>query len=78
MNYCIKAVIKRETVNVAFDGEVYTLCPSCGAEHAIDIVSFSREVESFDLVEPAVYCSTCSAERQAERETKIINLDGRL
>ena len=44
------------------DDNVFTRCPKCGRELAIDIVELFRDGES-DLYGTAVYCAECSRKR---------------
>ena len=46
------------------DGNVYTICPECGREHAVDLQEI-LEGGSADLYGTAVYCEECSARRDA-------------
>lgn len=41
------------------DDNVFTVCPECGQEVAIDIVELFHDSES-DLYGTAVYCADCS------------------
>ena len=42
------------------DDNVFTICPECGQEFAIDIVELFNDGES-DLYGTAVYCADCSS-----------------
>ncbi len=45
---------------------VFTVCPSCNKEHAVDITEiFMEEEADFDCV---VYCADCSREREKKRQ----------
>ena len=46
---------------------VYTICPECGREHAVDLQEI-LEGGSADLYGTAVYCEECSARREAVRQ----------
>lgn len=48
-------------------GNVYTICPECGREHAVDLQEI-LEGGSADLYGTAVYCEECSARREAVRQ----------
>ena len=41
---------------------VYTVCPGCGAEHAVDLVDILSSGNA-DLYSTAVYCHKCSVKR---------------
>ena len=43
------------------DDNVFTRCPACGREFAIDIAELLQDGES-DLYGTAVYCAQCSSE----------------
>lgn len=45
---------------------VFTICPMCNKEHAVDITEiFMEEEADFDCV---VYCADCSREREKKRQ----------
>lgn len=44
------------------DDNVFTQCPKCGQEVAIDLVEIFCDVEN-DLYGTAVYCAECSRKR---------------
>lgn len=49
------------------EDNVYTICPQCGQEHAVDICGVLSC--GGDLYGTAVYCETCTAKRQKAAET---------
>ena len=48
------------------DDNVFTHCPDCGKEHAVDLVGIASSGD-FDLYGTAVYCQTCTKKRRKER-----------
>lgn len=46
------------------DSNVFTACPICGKEHAVDLVGVLQDGTS-DLYGTAVYCSDCAEKRVA-------------
>ena len=44
------------------DENVFTICPECGREHAVDLSEIFKGGDA-DFYSTAVYCSTCSAKR---------------
>lgn len=48
-------------VNLREDN-VFTKCPACGREHAVDLVAIFEGGEA-DFYSTAVYCPECSVER---------------
>lgn len=49
------------------DGNVYTICPECGREHAVDLQEILEGGDA-DLYGTAVYCEECSARRESVRQ----------
>lgn len=47
------------------EDNVYTRCPNCGKEHAVDIQEIFRDGES-DIYGTAVYCEDCAVKRVKE------------
>ncbi len=62
--FYVKAKINEETAIITelTDENVFTICPECGTEFAIDLadVFFGGDV---DLYSTAIYCAECSAKR---------------
>lgn len=50
-----------ELITEIHDDNVFTQCPECGREIAIDLVELLQGGES-DLYGTAVYCAKCSSE----------------
>lgn len=60
--------LKHNGEKLPIEGDnVYTICPECGREHAIDLQEI-LEGGSADLYGTAVYCEECSARRGAVRQ----------
>ena len=60
--------LKHSGEKLPIEGDnVYTICPECGREHAIDLQEI-LEGGSADLYGTAVYCEECSARREAVRQ----------
>lgn len=47
------------------DDNVFTHCPDCGREHAVDLVEIASGGD-FDLYGSAVYCEDCTRKRRGE------------
>lgn len=59
--------LKHNGEKLPIEGDnVYTICPECGREHAVDLQEI-LEGGSADLYGTAVYCEECSARREALR-----------
>ena len=44
-----------------YDNRIYTQCPDCGTEHAVEIADIARIIhEGGDFVNTSVYCEKCS------------------
>ena len=48
------------------DDNVFTICPQCGKEHAIDLQDILT-CEHADLYGTSVYCQRCSEQREHNR-----------
>lgn len=62
----VKAKTDEAEIKVVItDENVYTVCPDCGKEHAVDIVDLCGS-EDFDLYGTSVYCHGCGEKRRKE------------
>lgn len=52
-------------------GNVVTVCPCCGVEHAVDLVQLAQEMEHFDLYGTGVYCLKCSEDKRKGRAVQF-------
>lgn len=68
-DYYVKGTTKAgEPVTLPIeDDNVFTHCPRCGKEHAVDIVELASSGD-FDLYGSAVYCRDCTAGREPREE----------
>lgn len=64
-NYFVKGTAKAgEPVTLPIeDDNVFTHCPDCGKEHAVDIVELAGGGD-FDLYGSSVFCEACTKKRQ--------------
>ena len=58
---------KGEKLNIG-DDNVFTTCPICGKEHAVDLHELLAGGEA-DLFGTAVYCPACAERRFRDRKT---------
>ena len=48
------------------EDNVYTICPQCGKEHAVDLQDILK-CEHADLYSTYPYCEECTAQRERDR-----------
>ena len=57
-----------------YDGEIYTQCPECGTEHAIEPDIFAHIVsEGGDFADSSVFCEKCSQKETAKKAVIVKN-----
>jgi hypothetical protein len=65
-----------------YDDEIYTICPECGVEHAVDPEIIAHMLnEGDDFASASVYCEKCSKKETVARiatAQKAITLNGRI
>lgn len=48
-----------------YDDEIYTKCPECGVEHAVDPKTIAQIINGGgDFIGTTVYCDRCSNQRR--------------
>lgn len=52
------------------DENVFTVCPVCGKEHAIDLAEILSDGES-DLFSTQIFCAECSKKYQKTKEEEV-------
>lgn len=67
--FYVKEKINDElTFTVEIDDEnVFTICPECGEEHAVDLSEIFSSGQC-DLFSTAVYCRSCSEKRANKKK----------
>lgn len=53
------------TIKTEITENVFTVCPECGREHAVDLVEVLRGGDA-DLYSTQVLCSECSAKHETQ------------
>lgn len=64
-DYYVKGTTKAgEPVTLSIeDDNVFTHCPDCGKEHAVDLMGIASS-GGFDLYGSSVFCEACTKNRQ--------------
>lgn len=57
------------TINAEIADNVFTVCPSCGVEHKVELDDILRS-EDADLYSTKIYCGECSRRRVEQRHAE--------